>query len=188
MKPAWMTPARSAAAALALLALAACGTTSETRVAPDAPAEGEVLTIVDAWVKAEDQGMTAAFGILDNHTDADVQVVAVSSPAATTMELHETVMGDDGQMIMQEVDAFTVPAGGRAELAPGGDHLMFMGLTGGIAAGDDVDITLTLADGTEVSFVAVGKDYEGANESYEGDMDHGSGDDHDADEHEDVDH
>lgn len=172
MTHAWMTPARTAAMALAaMLALAACGTSTEAE--PEAGADE--LTVVDAWVKAEESGMTAAFGTLENPTDADVEVVAVTSAAATAMELHETVMNDDGQMVMQEVEAFTVPAGGSTELEPGGDHLMFMGLTGPIAAGDDVEITLTLADGSEVSFVAVAKDYEGANETYEddhGDMDH----------------
>ncbi|GMA32961.1 hypothetical protein GCM10025875_29530 [Litorihabitans aurantiacus] len=52
---------------------------------------------------------------------------------------------------------------------------MFMGLPDPITAGDDVDITLTLADGSDLEFVAVAKDYEGANESYErdGGTDHG---------------
>lgn len=187
-----MTPARGTALALAaMLALAACGGTAESDSAAGAAVEGDAeLLIADAWVKAEDEGMTAAFGTLENTTDADVEVVSVSSPAATAMELHETVMDDAGQMVMREVDSFVVPAGGSVELSPGGDHLMFMGLPAPIAAGDDVDITLTLADGTDVDFVAVAKDYEGANETYEGDgseMDHGDMD-HGSDEHEGMDH
>ncbi|WP_420113451.1 copper chaperone PCu(A)C [Pseudactinotalea sp.] len=172
----WMTPARTAAMAMtAMLALAACGTSTEAE-----PEVADELVVVDAWVKAEDEGMTAAFGTLENPTGTDVEVVAVASPAATAMELHETVMNDDGLMVMQEVEAFTVPAGGSTELEPGGDHLMFMGLTGPITAGDDVEITLTLADGSEVTFVAVAKDYEGANETYE--------DGHGSDEHGEMDH
>lgn len=194
-----MTPARGAALTIAaVLALAACGASNDdSGPAAGAAADGEAeLVIADAWVKAAEEGMTAAFGTLENPTDADIEVVSVTSPAATAMELHETVMDDDGQMVMREVNSLVVPAGGSVELSPGGDHLMFMGLPEPITSGDDVEITLTLADGTEVEFVAVAKDYEGANETYEGDggemdngdMDHGSEEDHSSDEHEGMDH
>ena len=168
------------ASAVLLLALTGCSSpATEPAAAPatatDAPTSGTAataagLTIADAWVKAEDSGMSAAFGTLENASDRDVRVVSAVSSASPMIELHETVPDDAGQMIMKEKqDGFTIPAGGSYELAPGGNHLMLMGLDQPITAGDAVDFTLTLDDGSEYAFSAPAKDYSGANETYEGD-------------------
>ncbi|HSP52928.1 MAG TPA: copper chaperone PCu(A)C, partial [Cryobacterium sp.] len=83
---------------------------------------------------------------------------------------HETVANDAGDMVMQEKPGgFVVPAGGSIELAPGGSHIMLMGLTGPLAAGDEATFTLTLDDGSSLEFSAPVKDYTGANETYKGD-------------------
>jgi periplasmic copper chaperone A len=83
--------------------------------------------------------------------------------------LHETVENASGSMVMQEKKGgFTIPAKGSLELAPGGNHLMLMDLTGPIKAGDDVTFTLTMKDGSTYEFTAPAKDYTGANENYEG--------------------
>ena len=155
--------------------LSACASTSDTEAqasqstspSGSAPA-GCPVPITDQWVKAADSGMTAAFGQLDNPTDQAVTITAASSTAATAMELHE-VVDQDGAMVMQPVDGgFTVPAGDQLLLKPGGYHLMFMGLTGPIEAGDEVEITLTCADGATTSFTAPAKPFTGAAEDYVG--------------------
>ncbi|OJX97324.1 MAG: hypothetical protein BGO96_05140 [Micrococcales bacterium 73-15] len=125
------------------------------------------LTLVDGWVKAADSGMSAAFGVLENPTDADLAVVGVSSPVSSQMQLHETVVVD-GAMKMQQVDSFTVPAGGTFVLEPGGNHLMFMDLTTPVAPGDDVDLTLDLADGSTYSVTVQAREFTGADEEYVG--------------------
>ncbi|WP_084350808.1 copper chaperone PCu(A)C [Millisia brevis] len=139
----------------------------------------EAVTLDDAWVKAADAGMSAAFGVLSNSSDADVTVTAAASPASTMLELHQTVTNDAGEMVMTPVEGgFVVPAGGTLALEPGGNHIMLMDLTGPLVAGDEVPVTLTFADGSTAEFTAPVKDYSGANESYEGDsgmtMDSGS--------------
>lgn len=126
------------------------------------------LTVADAWVKAADSGMSAAFGVLTNPTDADVTVVSATTAASSRVELHETVMSD-GKMVMRPVKGgFVVPAHGSLKLAPGGNHIMLMGLAKPIAAGENVTFTLTLADGATVPFTAPAKDFAGANENYVG--------------------
>jgi copper(I)-binding protein len=155
-------------AATALLALSGCAapTSAET---PAPPAQGNALSITDAWVKAAGSGMSAAFGILENDSSAAVTVVGVESTASTSMQLHETVENESGAMVMREKKGgFTIPANGHLELAPGGNHLMLMDLTGPIAAGDDVTFTLTMKDGSTYAFTAPAKDYTGANEHYDG--------------------
>jgi len=157
-----------AASAALLLALTGCSATSQDTAEADTGAAG--LSIEDAWVKAADSGMSAAFGTLENDSDQDVTIVRAESDVSPMMELHETVPNDAGEMVMQEKGGgFVVPAGGSYELAPGADHLMMMGLDAPVAAGDEVSFTLTLTDGSTYEFIAPAKDYSGANESYEGD-------------------
>lgn len=158
----------SALAAAATLTLVGCApSTGTTDPAPTAGQEHIIIT--DAWVKAADGGMTAAFGIIENHSAADITLVAASTPVATTVELHETVAGAAGGTQMQEKDGgFTIPTGSRLTLEPGDNHLMLMGLTEPLLAGDEVELTLAFADGTELTVTVPAKDYSGANEEYVG--------------------
>lgn len=169
------------AAAVGALLLGGCsgGSSAESTQPPsgpaggtaaqDAPAAEAPLTIKEPWTKAAETGMTGAFGVLANNGAEDIQVIGASSPAAASVELHETAAGADGQFAMAETaDGFTVPAGGEFLLEPGANHLMLMGLTGPVLPGDEVSFTLELADGTTVDFTATAKDFSGANESYHG--------------------
>ena len=159
------------AAAALMLALSGCaGATEAPAASTDSAAAADTLTMTDAWVKANESGMTGAFGLLENSGTADITVVSAETSAASMIELHETVTNDAGDMVMQEKpDGFVVPAGGSIELAPGGNHIMLMGLTGALTAGDETTFTLTLDDGSSFEFSAPVKDYTGANETYEGD-------------------
>ncbi|SHN43055.1 copper chaperone PCu(A)C [Cryptosporangium aurantiacum] len=168
-----------AATVLSAGVLAGCGgstdastpTTTPTAPTPSTPtastsSAASAITVTDPWVKAADKGMTAAFGTLVNTTDKPLTVVGASSPVSV-MELHEMVM-KDGKMLMQPKEGgFTLPAGGKHELSPGGDHLMFMSVKTPVKPGDEVTITLALSDGSTVPFTAVGKPFTGAEESYD---------------------
>ncbi|GAA1470182.1 copper chaperone PCu(A)C [Microbacterium thalassium] len=155
-------------AAVAALALTGCATGTSASSDEAVSAAADVVTVSDAWVKAADEGMTGAFAELENDGSADVTVVAASTDAAAMVELHETAMGDDGEMAMSEVDGgFVVTAGGTHVLEPGADHIMLMSLTGPLAAGDEVTITLTFSDESTLEFTAPVKDFSGANENYD---------------------
>lgn len=45
-------------------------------------------------------------------------------------------------MKMRPVEAISIPAGGMAELKPGGDHVMFMRLSEPLKEGDHFPLTL----------------------------------------------
>ena len=137
---------------------------------PDAAADAAApLTMAHPWVKAADGGMTGAFGTLTNSGTEEVQVVAAASPAAASVELHETVQQADGTAVMAESGGgFTIPAGETFVLEPGANHLMLMGLKNPVLAGEEIPFTLTLSDGSTVEFTAPAKDFAGANESYHG--------------------
>lgn len=160
-----------ATTAALLLALAGCTAAPAPEATPEPATDASTLTISDAWVKSAPDGMSAAFGMLMNGSDHEVNIVSATSSASEMMELHETVETEAGTMVMQPKEGgFVIPAGGMIELAPGGNHLMLMGVTTPIKAGDDVSFTLTLSDGSTFEFTAPGKDFTGANETYMGDM------------------
>lgn len=149
-------------------AVTACG--SDDGEAPAETVAAASVTVTDAWVRAADADMTAVFGVLENHSDTAARLVAAESDLGA-VELHE-VVESGGAMVMQEVpEGFLVPADGERELAPGGDHLMLMGLSAPILAGDAVTVTLRFADDSELEFTAVAKDFGGGDEEYKPDMD-----------------
>lgn len=152
-------------AALVASPLAACGS-DDAATDTAAAAGGAEITVSDAWIKASDGPMTGAFGVISNSGDADVTVVSASTSASEMTELHEVVM-IDGEMKMQQKDGgFVVPAGGEHVLEPGNDHVMVINMQEPIKPGDDVDITLTLDDGTEVSYTAQAREAEVGGEEY----------------------
>lgn len=174
----------------AALALTGCsaGTLSADSAAdaPTTPA-AEAVVVENAWVKAADSGMSAAFGEIENVGEGEVTIVSVASPASTALELHETVENETGEMTMREKGGgFTIAPGETLMLEPGGNHIMLMDLPEPIVAGDEVTFTLTFSDDSTLEVTAPAKDYAGANENYDDggdmsgdmDMDHG---DHGAD-------
>ncbi len=168
-------------AAATALALAGCGAYDEGRAADQASSSDAATALVanETWVKAVDSGMTGAFGTIKNPTSQDITVTGASSPVSKTAELHETVMGTDGSMKMQaKQGGFTVPAHGELVLEPGAGHIMLMGLTKPVVAGEEIALELEMDNGRTLSFTAQAKDFSGANESYAdidgADMDHGS--------------
>lgn len=178
-------PRRAALAALLALPLAACSAgaddgsnssgggraaSGEGTGASDggaaAPGSG-TITVTDPWVKAADEGMTAAFGTVTNGTGADLVLSAVATPATDMVQLHETTSDGSGGMSMQEKEGgFPLPAGEDLVLEPGGDHIMLMDLPEPLQPGDTLELTLVFSDGTEHPFTATVKDFAGAQEHY----------------------
>lgn len=158
----------AALAALTLSALTACG--SDESADADAPrTQADAVVVSEPWIKAADEGMTAGFATLANTGDEEVIVVSASSAAAQSVELHEmTKDPGTGAMVMKErEDGLPLEADSTAELAPGGDHLMFIGLTAPLAAGQEVEVILTFADDSELTFSAPARSFTGAEEEYE---------------------
>lgn len=150
----------------AALGLAGCASAD---TGTTAASEADSVTITDAWVKAADSGMSAAFGELENAGDSDAVIVSITSDASSMMELHEVVDDGSGSMVMQEKDGgFVIPAGGSLTLEPGGFHFMLMDLTAPLVAGEEATFTVAFEDGSTMDFTAPVKDFTGADENYNG--------------------
>ncbi|WP_068877281.1 MULTISPECIES: copper chaperone PCu(A)C [unclassified Phenylobacterium] len=130
---------------LATLAVVAFATAAQAAPAVEA-----------AWTRPAAQGGTGAgFMTLKNSGAKADALVAVSSPLARTVQIHQSSMSG-GMASMKQVARVAVPPGGSVAFAPGGYHLMFLGLTRPVKTGDAVPATLTFASGAKVkvSFVA----------------------------------
>lgn len=97
----------------------------------------------DAWVRATvpTQSTTGAFMTLTSTEDA--KVVSASSPIAKTTEIHQSMVMD-GKAHMHEVEALELPARKAVRLAPGGYHVMLMGISQPVKAGDKVPLRLVV--------------------------------------------
>ncbi|MFC8452791.1 copper chaperone PCu(A)C [Kitasatospora sp. NPDC057223] len=107
----------------------------------DPPAAGAArLSIADPYIPLPAGGaMAAGYLTVRNAGGAD-QLVAVSSPDASSVTMHRS-----DETSMAAIDRFAVPAGGALELARGGAHLMIMGWAKQPALGDEFELDLTFA-------------------------------------------
>jgi len=96
---------------------------------------------------------SAAFMELKNLTDKPVALISAASAAAKTVELHEHV-NVDGMMQMRQIPKIDIPAAGTTMLQPGGLHVMLIGLTQKLKAGENVTITLNFSDGESITLEA----------------------------------
>lgn len=107
-----------------------------------APALAQV-EIDQPWSRATPPGAKTAAGymVLQNKAAAPDRLVSVTSPAAARVETHVTLRDGD-VMRMREVQGYDLPAGGRVELKPNGNHLMFVGIRQPFKEGDRIPATL----------------------------------------------
>jgi len=119
----------------------------------------------DAWARASSAMASAgaAYMTIENTGSAADALIGASSPAATTVEVHETVVmgspapgasADGGMMGMQPVKRLEIPAGGTVELKPGSYHIMLIGLKQDLKVGDSIEITLTFEKVGEIKVTA----------------------------------
>ena len=108
------------------------------------PAAAKV-TATDAWVRGTvpAQSSTGAFVTLTSTEDA--RVVAVTTPAARSASIHESLM-QAGRASMRQVDSLALPAGRSVELRPGGYHVMLEDLARPLVAGERVPLSFTIEE------------------------------------------
>lgn len=106
-------------------------------------------TVSAAWSRPAAQGATGAgYMTLRNAGPADA-LVAVESPLSGHVMIHQSSVAN-GMASMKMVMRVPVPTGQSVTFAPGGYHLMFMGLTKPLKVGDTLPATLVFASGARV--------------------------------------
>ena len=101
------------------------------------------LEISGAFMRASPKMANSGAGFLTvtNTGPQDDRLIAAEAGVSKTVELH-THEKDGDIMRMRRVEFIAVPAGGAAQLRPGGDHVMFINLHKPLKEGDMVPVTL----------------------------------------------
>ena len=102
------------------------------------------IEIGQPWARATPPTAESGGGflVITNTGTTPDRLIAVKSPAADKVEIHEMKM-DGNIMRMREVEkGIEIPPGATVELKPGGFHVMFMGLKAPFAKDAKVPLTL----------------------------------------------
>ena len=113
------------------------------------------ITVDHPWARATPGPVknSAAFMSFDNKGAAD-KLVSVSGDVAKEIQIHSMVT-EAGVMKMREVTSIDVPANGKAELKPGGFHIMLIGLKEGLKEGEKFPLKLKFEKAGEVTVTVV---------------------------------
>ena len=116
------------------------------------------IEIVDAWARAGISGdNSAVYFKVTNHDSESAEMISAMSDLAQKTELHRSTMGSDGTMMMMHQDSISLPAGETVEFKPGDYHIMLIGLTRDLKAGDTIHLVVKLQGGREIDIEAVVK-------------------------------
>tara|TARA_R110002124_G_scaffold58226_1_gene162308 strand:+ start:570 stop:1073 length:504 start_codon:yes stop_codon:yes gene_type:complete len=131
-------------AALALFGLAACqpAEPGATKTTVDTDGTRNVITATAAWCRPSPNGAQAGACYLTLKSSTGDRLTGVATPVSTATQIHTMTM-EDGIMRMGEMaGGLPLPADKAVTLAPGGEHLMLVGLTAPLVAGQTVPLTL----------------------------------------------
>lgn len=131
-----------------LLVAASCSPAAAPKGEPPAVSDG--IEVSDAWAAPTPGGASVSAGYLtlENHGAAD-RLIGASSGRAETVQIHTMDMAD-GVMRMRELESLDLGAGESHSFAPGGDHLMFIGVVTPFAEGEDIPVTLRFEHAGEI--------------------------------------
>ena len=109
------------------------------------------ITIGHPWARATPGAVknSAAFMEFDNKGTAD-KLISVTGDIAKDIQIHSMIT-EAGVMKMREIKSLDIPANGKAELKPGGFHVMLIGLKDGLKEGATFQLKLKFEKAGEVT-------------------------------------
>ncbi len=119
-----------------------------------ARAEQAGIHIDHAWSRAAMAGREGVVYLTITDTGAPDTLTGVTTPVAAEAALHRSV-DDHGVMKMRPVGALPIEPGKPVTLAPGGYHIMLMGLKQALKQGDSFPVTLSFAKAGQVTTNAI---------------------------------
>lgn len=143
------------ALAAAALSLAACNPSEPAKApAAETPTETAAVTATDAWCRPSPNGAKAGGCYVTLTAATDDRLTGGSTPRAGSLQVHE-MKTENGMMKMAELTGgLPLPAGQAVALAPGGNHLMLIGLTAPLVDGETVPLTLQFASAPAITVQA----------------------------------
>lgn len=143
------------ALAAAALSLAACNPSEPAKApAAETPTATAAVTATDAWCRPSPNGAKAGGCYVTLTAATDDRLMGGSTPRAGSLQVHE-MKTENGMMKMAELTAgLPLPADQAVALAPGGNHLMLIGLTAPLVAGETVPLTFQFASAPAITVQA----------------------------------
>ena len=122
-------------------------------------AASDAITFSDIQLRATVGGMpsSAAYLKITNNGVSDDRLIAAKSAIAKRVEIHSMEL-NQGVMRMRAVDGgLAIAAGNSMTLAPGGLHIMLMGLTTDLAPDTQHEITLVFEKAGDIKLTGTAK-------------------------------
>src|SRR5476649_681372 len=108
---------------------------------PTSVVHAQEVTIKEPWVRGTVRGQKATGAFMQLTASEAATMVAVESPVAGSVQIHEMKMEND-VMKMRAIQKLDLPAGKAVDLKPGGYHMMLMDLKQPLKKGEAVPIKL----------------------------------------------
>lgn len=110
------------------------------------------LVINHPWARPTASGIStgAAYLSISNHGAREDTLIGAHSPAATRVEFHRTSF-EAGMAKMRLANSLVIKPGDTLTAAPGGLHLMLVGLKTPLVKGTTVPLVLSFKDAGEVT-------------------------------------
>lgn len=117
------------------------------------PRNNPTVQVEGAHIKALAPGQTraAAYFILHNHGQQDLQMLHVEAQVAAEAQVHRHIH-ENGLMKMRQVRHLLVPAGAKLVFEPGGYHLMLLDISEPPAVGSQFTVTMEFDGADKLSF------------------------------------
>ena len=122
------------------------------------------IKVKKVWARAAMQGENSAtYFILTNGSGQADELLGASSDVAEAVEVHLSAMDANGMMTMTKQDAVSLPVDAEIQFAPGGLHVMLIGLTRDLKAGDHFTLTLHFKTHADIVLDVEVQEMEGMN-------------------------
>ncbi len=114
-------------------------------------AQADHVATTHAWIRLLPGDLPAAGYVTLQNNDSNVAtLIAARSKTYASVMLHQSTQETDGMSSMVMVEHLTIPAHGAISLAPASYHLMLQQAAYPLKIGDNVEITLDFADGSQL--------------------------------------
>ncbi|MGI9389358.1 MAG: copper chaperone PCu(A)C [Boseongicola sp.] len=98
--------------------------------------------LTDPWARASILASRPGAAYLTLESTENDKLIKLSTPMAAKVMIHSTETGTDGVSRMHHMMSLDLPAGQVVTLAPGGLHLMLMGIASKLEEGTSFPMTL----------------------------------------------
>lgn len=103
------------------------------------------IEILNPWARETPKGVKVSSGYfyIINHSNTPDRLVSISTNGVKTTEMHTMAVVNDIMKMEKMHNGIEIPGNGEITFKPGGNHIMFMGLSQPFKLGDKISAKLT---------------------------------------------